>query len=105
MLTNWVFFGLNTILGLTISLDTDAMRASINLAFGFQKQFHRFIIEPYLYFGFMNRNVKNPDREFNEDLGHIENNGNHDFFGFSSKEESSGNYGNFSFGFRVGYRF
>lgn len=77
----------------------------VNLALGFQKQFNRFIMEPYIYLGFMNRKVKNTNREFNEDLGHIENNGPHDFFGYYSKEESSGNYVNFAYGFRVGYRF
>jgi hypothetical protein len=77
----------------------------VNLIFGFQKQFNRFIIEPYLHLGLMNRKVKNINREFNEDLGHIENNGPHDFFGYYSKEESSGIDVNLGFGFRVGYRF
>jgi hypothetical protein len=77
----------------------------VNLIFGFQKQFSRFIMEPYLLLGFMNRNVKNTDREFNEDLGHIENNGNHDFFGYYSKEESSGTDVSLGVGFRVGYSF
>ncbi|REH01239.1 hypothetical protein [Flavobacterium aquicola] len=76
-----------------------------NLIFGFQKQFYRFIIEPYFQLGCMNRKVKNIDREFNEDLGHIENNGNHDFFGYYSKEESSGIDVNLGIGFRIGYRF
>lgn len=77
----------------------------LNFGIGFQKQVHHFIWEPYLHVGIMNRKVRNINREFNEDLGHIENYGNHNFKGFSSQEESSGYSGNFGFGFRVGYRF
>ncbi|RZJ99790.1 MAG: hypothetical protein EOO46_21930, partial [Flavobacterium sp.] len=43
----------------------------LNLALGFQKQFRRFVMEPYLYIGIMKRIIKNRDREFNEDLGHV----------------------------------
>lgn len=77
----------------------------INLALGFQKQFNKFVIEPHMYLGFMNKKVKNKDREFDENLGHVEDNGNHDFFNHTDKEESSGNYFNFALGFRIGYKF
>lgn len=76
-----------------------------NLAVGFQKMFNQFLIEPYIYFGYRSKKVENINREFDPSLGHIEDNGPHDFFGHSDKEESSGNSANFSFGFRVGYQF
>ncbi|RZJ99281.1 MAG: hypothetical protein EOO46_22610 [Flavobacterium sp.] len=62
-------------------------------------------MEPYLYIGIMKRIIKNRDREFNEDLGHVEQKGNHDFFKYLHKEESSGSLSNLSLGFRVGYCF
>jgi hypothetical protein len=76
-----------------------------NLALGFQKQIHKFIMEPYIYIGYMNKKVENPNREFNKNLGHTEDIYVHDFFSSFDKEESSGNMVNFSFGLRLGYRF
>jgi hypothetical protein len=75
-----------------------------NLIFGFQKQVHHFIWESYLRLGAMYRKVKNTNREFNEDLGHIESYG-QNYKVTSAKEESSGYHGSFALGFRVGYRF
>jgi hypothetical protein len=76
-----------------------------NLALGFQKQFGRFVLEPYMYFGIMNRDIKNFDRSYDPKLGHLEDNGPHDFFGDTDMKESSGYKPNFSFGLRLGYRF
>jgi hypothetical protein len=76
----------------------------LNFGIGFQKQVHNFIWEPYVHLGIMNRKVRNTNREFNEDLGHIEYYG-HNFARGISKEEDSGYSGNFGFGFRVGYLF
>ena len=75
-----------------------------NLALGFQKQFGHFLLEPYVYVGIMNRDIKNFDRSYNPELGHVEDNGPHDFFGDTDMKESSGYKANFSFGLRLGYR-
>ena len=76
-----------------------------NLALGFQKQFGHFVLEPYMYIGIMKRDIKNFDRSYDPDLGHLEDNGPHDFFGDTDMHESSGYKANFSFGLRIGYRF
>lgn len=76
-----------------------------NLALGFQKQFGHFVLEPYMYVGFMKRDIENFDRSYDPELGHIEDNGPHDFFGDTDMKESSGYKANFSFGLRLGYRF
>ena len=76
-----------------------------NLALGFQRQFGHFVLEPYMYIGIMNRDIKNFDRSYNPHLGHIEDNGPHDLFGDTDMQESSGYKTNFSFGLRLGYRF
>jgi len=76
-----------------------------NLALGFQKQFGHFVLEPNAYIGIMNRNIKNFDRSYNPDSGHIEDNGPHDFFSDTDMKESSGYKANFSVGLRLGYRF
>lgn len=76
-----------------------------NVALGFQKPFGRFILEPYIYIGLMVRDVKNIDRVYDPNLGHVEDNGPHDFFGSKDLSESSGNKLNFSLGLRLGYRF
>ena len=76
-----------------------------NLALGFQKQFGHFVLEPYMYIGIMKRDIKNFDRSYNPDLGHLEDNDSHDLFGDTDMQESSGYKPNFSFGLRIGYRF
>lgn len=76
-----------------------------NLAFGYQKQFRKLVIEPYIYLGLMTKGIKNRDREFDEDLGHEPNNGPHDYHTVFDTEASSGTDFNLAVGLRVGYRF
>lgn len=73
-----------------------------NFCFGYQIPHKRFIFEPYIYIGTLYRNIKNSNREFNSELGHIANDYVH-YYG-SDLEEESNNGGNFSFGFRIGYK-
>ena len=77
----------------------------MNITFGYQIPFNRFILEPYCYLGFFKRNIKNFNREYNENLGHIENGYVHDFSGAYDLQENSGNAENISVGLRIGYKF
>ncbi|MGX7668269.1 hypothetical protein [Flavobacterium pedocola] len=74
----------------------------INLCFGYQMSVQNFVLEPYMYVGGLKRNIKNFDRKYDTNLGHIPKDNIH-YFG-KDLEEMSGTDGNFSIGFRVGYR-
>lgn len=73
-----------------------------NVIVGNQISIKRFIIEPFLGFGLLNRNVKNTNIEYDKAKHEIL--GNHNFFVPSSLAESSGNLFNFTYGLRVGFR-
>ena len=66
---------------------------------------NHFIMEPYIQFGYIYRDIKNTDRDYNFIYNRFKDNGNHDFFGGYDEEEDSGDSENFSLGFRLGYRF
>ncbi|HSD13136.1 MAG TPA: hypothetical protein VLB74_00665 [Flavobacterium sp.] len=76
---------------------------AINVCFGYQIPFHNFILEPYVYLGYFNRNIENFDREYDESAGHVPVDDIH-YFGSDLTEESD-SYGNVSFGLRLGYKF
>lgn len=79
--------------------------SGVNLALGFQKRFHKFVVEPHMYLGLIHKKVRNKDLEYNNNLGHFPDNGPHDYFRELDFESSSGTYFNFAVGLRLGYCF
>lgn len=77
----------------------------INLSFGYQIPINNFVLEPYTYIGALKRNIKNYDRTYNPNLGHIEEDGAHPWVTLHDKEEDPSTGVNFSLGLRVGYKF
>lgn len=77
----------------------------INLCLGYQIPIYSFVLEPYVYIGGFKRNIQNFNRSYDESLGHIEKDDPHPWVRVHDKKEESGNGANFSFGFRVGYKF
>jgi hypothetical protein len=77
----------------------------INLCLGYQIPINNFVLEPYVYIGGLKRNIKNFDRSYDENLGHVEKDNIHGFISFNDQKEMSGKAENFAFGFRVGYKF
>ncbi|CAD0004024.1 DUF3575 domain-containing protein [Flavobacterium salmonis] len=75
----------------------------INLTVGNQFSFARFILEPFVVFGYMNRKTINSDLEYDESKHSL--NMNHAFFLGSDLESNSGDMFNFGLGCRLGYRF
>nr|WP_294926870.1 DUF3575 domain-containing protein [uncultured Flavobacterium sp.] len=75
----------------------------INLIVGNQFSFARFILEPFVVFGYMDKKTINTDLEYDESKYSM--NMNHAFFLGSDLESNSGNMFNFGLGCRVGYRF
>ena len=75
----------------------------INLIVGNQFSFARFILEPFVVFGYMDKKTINTDLEYDESKHSM--NMNHAFFLGSDLESNSGNMFNFGLGCRVGYRF
>jgi hypothetical protein len=75
----------------------------INLTVGNQFSFARFILEPFVVFGYMNRNTINTDLDYDESKHSL--NMNHAFFLGSDLESNSGSIFNFGLGCRVGLRF
>ena len=75
----------------------------INLTVGNQFSFARFILEPFVVFGYMNRKTINTDLEYDESKHSL--NMNHAFLLGSDLESNSGDMFNFGLGCRVGYRF
>lgn len=77
----------------------------INLCLGYQLPFKNFIMEPYMYLGFMERTTKNLNREYDKNLGHISAGPTHPAIYIRDLKEESGTTENFSCGVRIGYKF
>ncbi|CAD0008182.1 DUF3575 domain-containing protein [Flavobacterium chungangense] len=75
----------------------------INLTVGNQFSFARFILEPFVVFGYMYRNTTNTDLDYDESKHSLSMN--HAFFLGSDLESNSGSMFNFGLGCRVGLRF
>lgn len=76
-----------------------------NLKYGFIcPLYRRTYFDVYYGLGIRYRDVKNIDREYNEDLGH-ENTDNHGLFDLDDFSESSGLKFNFTMGFKLGVKF
>ncbi len=75
----------------------------INLTVGNQFSFARFILEPFVVFGYMNRNTINTDLDYDESKH--SRSMNHALFLGSDLESNSGSIFNFGLGCRVGLRF
>lgn len=76
--------------------------AGFNVVLGYQHTFNRFLIEPFIGIGYMNRKITNYHRQYDSEKQE-ESNGPHDFFS-TDLEEDSGNNGNFLLGFRIGLK-
>ena len=76
----------------------------INLIFGSQFSVtERFIMEPFVALGYMDRNVENPGSEYDEDIHEPTNH--HMIISGYDLEHDHENTVNFGLGFRMGYRF
>lgn len=77
----------------------------INLCFGYQIPINNLVLEPYVYIGGLKRNIKNFDRSYDVNSGHVEADDIHGFIRFNDQKEMSGRDENIAFGLRVGYKF
>ncbi|MCX8531331.1 DUF3575 domain-containing protein [Chryseobacterium luquanense] len=76
-----------------------------NVLFGNQISVSKkIVLEPYIGLGLMNRKVENTAIDYNESKHEIVGTGLVPFFRELNMEKKSGNYFNFCFGLRVGYR-
>ena len=82
---------------------TKRIAKGFNVIFGTQVSVKRFVLEPFVGFGILNRNIKNSNIQYDKTKDEI---GVTSFsFGPQNLEEDSGSVFNFCLGFRIGYRF
>jgi len=89
----------------TDNFGTKRTAKGFNITFGNQiSMSKKIILEPYIGLGMMNRKINNSDIEYDEIKDTRNGTGLKPLFQKLNLEESSGNFFNFCFGLRVGYR-